>query len=462
MVAKELAAEAPSLPRSLDHRIPLPTKEPVIPSVEAKPDTTTIASARERLHNPPDTVTAFGPIYHIPGALYIVTAVNDTTLGCYNTYGQTLGGTRVVEKSELLKKSNDANLSIFAAETLAKELAKDMTKKWITLFHMMNTLYEKGQAQKADVLASCMGGGKSVIAVESLDAYRSLSPELRESLFRQHGKHIQELKGKHITAVDMNTASGDMDAVWKETPFVACQSEAKGGSGNPSEVTAKGVFAAAEAILLTEGFDPNKESFALQGVGAVGSHIVSMITEKYPQAAIFVTALRPEKANAVVQREKEKNKNAQVFAVTPETIASMPATVFMPCANAGILTEQTLENLHERTRFICGAANDQYPQSGGEADPILVRKYHDQGIIVVPAPLANLGGILDVAANYRAYWGREPRTDEENLQLVEGVGDVTKTLWQQAKKEGRTFESVYDEMVITTYASFCLANKIPL
>lgn len=469
MVALELAAEnkskfissEASLPRSLDSRIPLPTKEPVIPS-DVKPDPATIIKAREHLLHPPDAATAFGPLYHIPGGLYIVTAVDNTTLGRDNTYGQTLGGTRVVEKKELLKGTDNPYPLVLKAEKLAKELGSDMTKKWLTLFHMMDMLYKKGAAEKEDVLASCMGGGKSVIVVDSLDTYRNLSTGQRKDLFAQHGRHIQKLNGKHITAVDMNTTSADMDAVWEETPFVACYSEAKGGSGNPSEITARGVFAAAEAILLAEGFDPNQESFAVQGVGAVGSHIVSMITEKYPQAAIFVTALRPEKAYAVMEKEKEKNKHAQVYAVPPETIVSMPATVFMPCANAGILTEQTLENLHERTRFICGAANDQYPQTGGEADPIIVQKYHDQGRIVVPAPLANLGGILDVAGNYRTYWGRENRTDEENLLLAEGVGDVTKVLWEQAKKEGRTFESVYDEMVATTYASFCLANNIPL
>lgn len=467
MVAVEFAAESrvdflrqASLPRSMDSRIPLPTEEPVIPSSDIKPTPEDTQKAHESLRNSPYAKTKSSRFYDVPGALYVVTAINNPTLGLRNPYGQTLGGTRVVETAELQKEYGNSD-SLYA-EKLAKELGSDMTKKWLTLFHMMDMLYKKGQAQKADVLASCMGGGKSVIVVESLDAYRNLSSEQRENLFLQHGIHIDSLNGQHITAVDMNTTSADMDAVLVKTPFVACYSEAKGGSGNPSEITARGVFAAAEAMLLAEGFDPNQESFAVQGVGAVGSHIVSMITDKYPQAAIFVAALRPEKARAVMKKEIEKNKHAQVYAVLAEDIARVPATVFMPCANAGILTEQTLENLHERTQFICGAANDQYPQSGGEADPILVQGYHDRRRIVVPAPLANLGGILDVAANYRTYWGRENRTDEENLRLVEGVGDVTKTLWQQAKKEGRTFESVYDEMVATTYASFCLANNLPI
>lgn len=464
MIAVELAAESrvdllkQSLPRSLDSRISLPVKEPVIPSPDIQPTPEDIQRAHERLRTSPDAETHSTEFIDVPGALYVVTAVDDTTLGCNNPYGQTLGGTRVVEIAELEKEYGSGDPH--SAKKLAKELGSDMTKKWLTLFHMMKSLYEKGDAQKADVLASCMGGGKSVIAVESLDAYRSLSPEQRIELFHQHGRHIQKLNGQHITAVDMNTTSSDMDAVLEETPFVACYSEAKGGSGNPSEITARGVFAAAEAMLLTEGFDPNQESFAVQGVGAVGSHIVSMITQKYPQAEIFVAALRYEKAKAIEAREKEKNENAKVHAVLAEEISSMEATVFMPCANAGILTEQTLENLHDRTRFICGAANDQYPKINGEPDPILVQKYHDQGIVVVPDHLANQGGIEDVAANYCPYWGKEPRPDEENLRLAEGVGDLTQTLWQQAKRQGRTFESVDEEMVATTYASFCIANNI--
>src|SRR3990167_2460067 len=118
MVATELAAEnkvdfskLPPLPRSLDSRIPLPTKEPVIPSSEIKPTPEDIQKARETLCNSPYAETHFTPFFDIPGALYVVTAINNPTLGLYNPYGQTLGGTRVVEIAELQKEYGSGNLS---------------------------------------------------------------------------------------------------------------------------------------------------------------------------------------------------------------------------------------------------------------------------------------------------------------------------------------------------------------
>src|SRR5205814_6040095 len=81
------------------------------------------------------------------------------------------------------------------------------------------------------------GGGKSVIIGDN----RTKS---REEIFRAHGKLIHTLNGRYIAGEDVGTSPADIEIVCLETPHVAGRREL---SGDPSPVTARGVFRAMQA-----------------------------------------------------------------------------------------------------------------------------------------------------------------------------------------------------------------------
>src|SRR5438034_11776865 len=85
---------------------------------------------------------------------------------------------------------------------------------------------------KAAVAGLNLGGGKSVIIGDTRTTRR-------EALFRAHGRHVESLKGRYITAEDVGTTTGDMEYIKAETNHVT---GLIGKSGDPSPVTAYGVY----------------------------------------------------------------------------------------------------------------------------------------------------------------------------------------------------------------------------
>ncbi|HRH54881.1 MAG TPA: Glu/Leu/Phe/Val dehydrogenase dimerization domain-containing protein, partial [Chitinophagales bacterium] len=94
----------------------------------------------------------------------------------------------------------------------------------------------RGMTYKAAISGLNLGGGKAVIIGDS----KALAN--REPLFRRYGKFVNSLNGKYITAEDVGTSTGDMEYINMETDYVAGKPEQLGGGGDPSPVTAYGVY----------------------------------------------------------------------------------------------------------------------------------------------------------------------------------------------------------------------------
>src|SRR5437867_1088487 len=71
----------------------------------------------------------------------------------------------------------------------------------------------RGMTYKAAVAGLNLGGGKSVIIGDNKTTNR-------EPVFRAHGRHIQALGGRYITAEDIGTSTGDMEYIKAETDHV--------------------------------------------------------------------------------------------------------------------------------------------------------------------------------------------------------------------------------------------------
>ena len=79
------------------------------------------------------------------------------------------------------------------------------------------------------------GGGKAVIIGDP-------RRDKTEPLLRAYGRFVASLGGRYVTACDVGTYVEDMDVVARECRWVTGRSEANGGAGDSSVLTALGVF----------------------------------------------------------------------------------------------------------------------------------------------------------------------------------------------------------------------------
>ena len=133
----------------------------------------------------------------------------------------------------------------------------------------------RGMTYKAAITGLNIGGGKAVIIG---DAKTQKTPEL----MRKFGEFVHSLSGRYITAEDVGMETSDMDIVRDVTPYVTGISEARGGSGNPSPVTAYGVFMGMKAAAKQQfGSDVlTGKKVLVQGIGHVGETLVEYLTKE--------------------------------------------------------------------------------------------------------------------------------------------------------------------------------------
>src|SRR5437867_2997080 len=143
----------------------------------------------------------------------------------------------------------------------------------------------RGMTYKNAVAGLNLGGGKSVIIGDN-------KTKDRELVFRAHGRFVESLGGRYITAEDVGTSTADMDYVHMETKNVTGLA---GRSGDPSPVTAHGVFRAIQASAKERWGkdDVTNRTIAVQGCGHVGYFLAKELHES--GAKIIATDIDPER-----------------------------------------------------------------------------------------------------------------------------------------------------------------------
>jgi leucine dehydrogenase len=232
----------------------------------------------------------------------------------------------------------------------------------------------RGMTYKNALAGLPFGGGKSII-VRDGGHPAAPGPE-RERLFRAHGKLIETLGGKYITAEDVGTSPADMEYILAETSHVA---GLQGRAGDPSPHTARGVFRAMQAAAKYRwgNDDLAGKTVAIQGCGHVGYHLARELHGA--GARLLASDVNP----AHVLRVVEEFGATQVPAAE---IYAAPADIFAPCALGGILNEGTIPQL--RAAIVAGGANNQLLASG---DGDLLEQ---RGILYAPDYAANAGGVI--------------------------------------------------------------------
>src|SRR6266567_3770304 len=152
----------------------------------------------------------------------------------------------------------------------------------------------RGMTYKAAVAGLSLGGGKSVILGDNRTTRR-------EALFRAHGRHVESLKGRYITAEDVGTSTSDMEYIKAETSHVT---GLMGKSGDPSPVTAFGVYRGIKACAKHHyGADSLAgKTIAIQGAGNVGYHLAGLLYKE--GAKLIVTDIDAGRVQRVLQECK--------------------------------------------------------------------------------------------------------------------------------------------------------------
>ncbi len=268
----------------------------------------------------------------------------------------------------------------------------------------------KGMTYKAAVAGLDLGGGKAVIIGDP-------RTDKSERLFRAYGRIVDSLQGRYITAEDVGTTTHDMDVVRRETRWALGNSVAEGGAGDPSPVTARGLFAATRAVCEVLWGDPDVAGrrFAVQGVGKVGSAFVQLLVEHRAEV-IISDAYEPAIQSAV--------ETYGVKSVPADEILTVDCDVLSPCALGAVLSEETIAKL--ACQAIVGSANNQLA-TDADADRLTER-----GILYAPDFVVNAGGLINVYDELHGY----SRT--RALHRVDALFDATKAILEKADKEGIT------------------------
>jgi valine dehydrogenase (NAD+) len=238
----------------------------------------------------------------------------------------------------------------------------------------------RGMAYKNALAGLDHGGGKAVIIG---DPATDKTPQL----LRAYGRFVESLGGRYVTACDVGTYVADMDVVSETTRFATGRSEARGGAGDSSVLTAYGVFQGMRACAEHLWGSPTLRgrTVGIAGVGKVGRILTSHLLED--GARVVVTDVKQAAVDAVVAAHPQ----VEVVADAVELIRS-DIDVYAPCALGGALDDATVAAL--RATVVCGGANNQLVREGqgGTADLL-----HARGITYAPDFLVNAGGVIQVS-----------------------------------------------------------------
>lgn len=265
----------------------------------------------------------------------------------------------------------------------------------------------RGMTYKNAAAGLNLGGGKTVLIGDP-------RKDKNEEMFRAFGRFVQGLNGRYITAEDVGTTEKDMDIIYEETDYVTGISPEFGSSGNPSPVTAYGLYKGMKAAVEEYFGDTSLEgkTVAVQGVGSVAYNLCKYLHDE--GANLIVSDINEDAVKRAVEAFGAK-------AVDPNDIYSVECDVFSPCALGGIINDDTIPQL--KAKVIAGSANNQLKED--RHGDIL----NELGIVYAPDYVVNAGGVINVADELFGY------NRERAMRKVEQIYTNTKRVFEIAKRD---------------------------
>ncbi|MCZ0932426.1 MAG: hypothetical protein OXJ52_04660 [Oligoflexia bacterium] len=235
----------------------------------------------------------------------------------------------------------------------------------------------EAMSYKAALAGLQLGGGKSVIIA---DPEKDKKPELLWSF----GLHIESLKGRYIVAKDMGINTEDLQYIGDQTSYVVGRPVKRGGVGDPSRSTAKGVY---YGIKTAVQWKLKRDSLKglrviLQGLGAVGSNLLELLNQE--EMEIFVHDIK----SSVL--EKAKTQFPKIKIISKEEVFTTECDVFSPCSVGAVINEESVKTL--KCSIVAGGANNQL------SHPSIGKKLLDKRILYIPDFIINSGGLIYVSS----------------------------------------------------------------
>ena len=262
----------------------------------------------------------------------------------------------------------------------------------------------RSMTYKAAITGLALGGGKSVIIGDNHTTER-------EAIFRAHGRAIESLGGRYITAADVGTSVDDMEYLRKETQWVT---GLRGRSGDPAPITAFGVCQGLKACARFRYGEESLEGrhVVVQGLGRVGYHLCKHLAEE--GARLSVADIEDERVRKAVTE-------FGATAVAPDDVYGIDADIFSPCALGAVINDDTLDTL--KVDIVAGSANNQLAETrhGGAL--------HDRGIVYAPDYVISAGGICSV------YGELEGWTAAQSMEKAGGIYDSLLQIFEHAREE---------------------------
>jgi len=273
----------------------------------------------------------------------------------------------------------------------------------------------RGMTYKAAITGLALGGGKSVIIGDNRTTDR-------EAIFRAHGRAIEALGGRYITAEDVGTSVDDMEYVRKETQWVT---GLRDRSGDPSPITAFGVY---QGIKACARFHYGSDSLegrhvVVQGLGHVGYHLCQQLASD--GARLSVSDIEDDRVQRAVT-----DFGAQ--AVAPDDVYGIDADIFSPCALGAVINDDTLEAI--RVDIVAGSANNQLAEARhGIA-------LHQRGIVYAPDYVINAGGICNVYGELQGW------TAAQSKEKAGRIYDSLLQIFEHARNENIPTSQAADDV----------------
>ena len=251
----------------------------------------------------------------------------------------------------------------------------------------------RGMTYKAALAGVPMGGGKAVIIG---DPTRHKNRELLLAM----GDFVDTLGGRYVTAEDSGTSVEDLAVMAERTEHVSGVIAGERFGGDPSPVTALGVFVGiTEAVLFSLHTDLRDVRVAVQGVGHVGFHLARMLVDA--GARVVVSDLNPK---SLARAQSLRG----VVAASPVDILTSDVDVIAPCALGGAINMDNVRDI--RATIIAGAANNQL------ASPAVGKVLHDRGLLYAPDYVVNAGGIIEI--HYQRCGERDTRVVNDHVGKI--------------------------------------------
>lgn len=272
----------------------------------------------------------------------------------------------------------------------------------------------QGMSYKNALAGLPFGGGKAVIIGDPATAKTP-------ALLRAFGRRVDQLGGTYVTAEDSNVNTADIAIVGEATRHI--RNLPLDESGNPSVITAWGVFQGLKAALRYQGCPLDGATVIVEGLGSVGMDLAALLHEA--GAKLVVSDIDGDKV-----AEAARRFGAAAAALGRAHAAE--ADVYAPCALGGTLNERTIPEI--RARIVAGAANNQLatPEDGA--------RLKDAGILYCPDYVVNAGGVLSVVPPGTAY------SRDGALRRADGIAATVTRILQSAAGQGVATNVAADQL----------------